>query len=129
MLRIEPEQLAANLVNEEVAQAIWLSVMTTACSTALTLLLSTPLAYLLARRRFRGHTVLDTLVDLPMVLPPAVAGIALLIAFGRRGLVGQALTEAGLSIAFSTVAVVLAQLFVAAPFYIKTALAGFATDY
>jgi molybdate transport system permease protein len=61
-----------------------------------------------------------------MVLPPSVAGIALLIAFGRRGLVGQALTDAGISIAFSTVAVVLAQTFVAAPFYIKTALGGFA---
>jgi molybdate transport system permease protein len=126
ILRIDPQQLASHLVNPEVAQAIWLSVVTTSCSTTLALTLGTPLAYLLARRRFRGHTVLDTLVDLPMVLPPSVAGIALLIAFGRRGLVGQALTDAGISIAFSTVAVVLAQTFVAAPFYIKTALGGFA---
>jgi molybdate transport system permease protein len=126
VLRIAPEQVAANLATPEVTQAIWLSIVTTACSTALTLLLGTPLAYLLARRRFRGHAVLDTLVDLPMVLPPSVAGIALLIAFGRRGLVGPALTELGISIAFSTIAVVLAQMFVAAPFYVKAALAGFA---
>jgi molybdate transport system permease protein len=68
---------------------------------------------------------LDTLVDLPMVLPPSVAGIALLLAFGRRGILGQWIDEAGLSIAFTTTAVVLAQTFVAAPFYIKTAIAGF----
>jgi len=92
----------------------------------LTLLLGTPVAYLLARRRFRGHTALDTLIDMPMVLPPSVAGIALLVAFGRRGLLGQYLSVAGIELAFTTNAVVLAQLFVAAPFYIKAAAAGFA---
>jgi molybdate transport system permease protein len=125
ILRADPGALAANLASEEVGQAIRLSLVTTAASTALGLLLGTPLAYLLARRRFRGHGVLDTLVDLPMVLPPSVAGIALLIAFGRRGLIGGWLDEAGISIAFTTLAVVLAQTFVAAPFYIKTAIAGF----
>jgi len=89
-------------------------------------LAGTPLAYLLARRRFRGRTALDTLIDLPMVLPPSVAGIALLVAFGRRGLVGQYLTVAGIELAFTQMAVVLAQIFVAAPFYIKAAAAGFA---
>jgi molybdate transport system permease protein len=123
--RVRPEDLAANLANPEVGQAIWLSLTTTAASTALGLLLGTPLAYLLARRRFRGHGLLDTLVDLPMVLPPSVAGIALLLAFGRRGVIGAWLDGAGISIAFTSVAVVLAQTFVAAPFYIKTAVAGF----
>ncbi len=123
--RVRPEDLAANLANPEVGQAIWLSLTTTAASTALGLLLGTPLAYLLARRRFRGHGLLDTLVDLPMVLPPSVAGIALLLAFGRRGVIGAWLDDAGISIAFTSVAVVLAQTFVAAPFYIKTAVAGF----
>lgn len=126
LLRIPLAQLLANLANPEVSQAISLSMITTALTVLLTLLLGTPVAYLLARRRFRGHTALDTLIDLPMVLPPSVAGIALLVAFGRRGLLGQYLSVAGIELAFTTNAVVLAQLFVAAPFYIKAAAAGFA---
>src|SRR6185436_5793783 len=126
LLRIPLAQLLANLANPEVSQAISLSMITTALTVLLTLLLGTPLAYLLARRRFRGHTALDTLIDLPMVLPPSVAGIALLIAFGRRGLLGAYLDMMGLSLAFSQTAVVLAQIFVAAPFFIKAAIAGFA---
>lgn len=126
LLRINLSEIGANLTNEEVRQAIWLSLSSTTLSTLLGLLLGTPLAYLLARRSFRGRGVLDTLVDLPMVLPPSVAGIALLLAFGRRGVIGQWLDEAGISIAFTTLAVILAQTFVAAPFYIKTAIAGFA---
>src|SRR4051812_30207381 len=118
LLRIPLAQLLANLANPEVAQAISLSIITTGLTVLLTLLFGTPVAYLLARRRFRGHTALDTLVDLPMVLPPSVAGIALLVAFGRRGLLGQYLSVVGLELAFTTAAVVLAQLFVAAPFYI-----------
>jgi molybdate transport system permease protein len=126
LLRIPLAQLLSNLANPEVSQAISLSMITTALTVLLTLLFGTPVAYLLARRRFRGHTALDTLIDLPMVLPPSVAGIALLVAFGRRGLLGQYLSIAGIELAFTTNAVVLAQLFVAAPFYIKAAAAGFA---
>jgi molybdate transport system permease protein len=126
ILRIDPASIGLNLANEETTQAIWLSVTTTASSTLLGLLFGTPLAYLLARHRFRGRNILDTLIDLPMVLPPSVAGIALLIALGRRGFIGAWLDEAGISIAFSSVAVVLAQTFVATPFYIKTAIGGFA---
>jgi molybdate transport system permease protein len=126
LLRIPPAQLLANLANPEVAQAIGLSIITTTLTVVCTLLFGTPLAYLLGRRSFRGHTALDTLIDLPMVLPPSVAGIALLVAFGRRGLLGQYLTVAGIELAFTPTAVVLAQIFVAAPFYIKAAAAGFA---
>jgi molybdate transport system permease protein len=126
LLRIAPAQLLANLANREVAQAISLSMITTAITVVLTVLVGTPLAYLLARRQFRGRTALDTLIDLPMVLPPSVAGIALLVAFGRRGLLGQYLGVVGIELAFTQTAVVLAQLFVAAPFYIKAAAAGFA---
>jgi molybdate transport system permease protein len=126
VLRIPLAQLLANLANPEVSQAISLSMITTTLTVLLTLLLGTPVAYLLARRRFRGHTALDTLIDLPMVLPPSVAGIALLVAFGRRGLLGQYLSVVGIELAFTSTAVVLAQLFVAAPFYIKAAAAGFA---
>jgi molybdate transport system permease protein len=125
LLRIAPAQLLANLRNTEVAQAIWLSIVTTLLSLLLTIVAGTPVAYLLARRRFRGRAILDTLIDLPMVLPPSVAGIALLVAFGRRGLFGQYLSSVGLEIAFTQTAVVLAQAFVAAPLYIKAAVAGF----
>ena len=118
--------MLANLANREVSQAISLSMTTTAVTVLLTLVFGTPLAFLLARRRFRGHTALDTLIDLPMVLPPSVAGIALLVAFGRRGLLGQYLGVAGIELAFTPAAVVLAQVFVAAPFYIKAAATGFA---
>ena len=109
-----------------VLEALSLSLGTTAVSLALTVLLGTPFAYVLARRRFRGSSVLETIVDLPIVLPPSVAGLALLLVFGRRGLVGPSLEVVGLTIPFTTVAVVLAQVFVAAPFFVRSARAGFA---
>ena len=90
--------LLSNLFEPAVAQAISLSMSTTAVTVAVTAVLGMPLAYLLARRQFRGRTALDTLVDLPMVLPPSVAGIALLLAFGRRGLLGQFLSGAGIEL-------------------------------
>jgi molybdate transport system permease protein len=107
-------------------QALGLSLATTALAMVFVILLGTPLAYLLARRRFPGAAVVDALVDLPIVLPPAVAGIALLMAFGRNGLVGQWLDEGGITLGFTTAAVVMAQLFVAAPFYVIAARGGFA---
>jgi len=127
LLRVSPADVLANLVDREVAQAIQLSIGTTLVTLALTVLTGTPVAYLLARRRFRGRMLLDTLLDLPMVLPPAVAGIALLITFGRRGLIGQELDAAGIQLAFTPAAVILAQTFVAAPFYVKAAAAAFGT--
>ena len=90
-----------------------------------TLVLGTPLAYALARVRFPGRGLVDALVDLPIVLPPAVAGIALLMAFGRRGLLGPPLSAAGIGLAFTPWAVVLAQCFVAVPLYVRAARAGF----
>ncbi|HEX2910606.1 MAG TPA: ABC transporter permease [Chloroflexia bacterium] len=109
-----------------VSNALQLSLITTTITLVLAVVLGTPLAYLLARYDFRGKSILDTLIDLPMVLPPAVAGVALLITFGRRGWIGSWLeTQFGLTIGFSTAAVVMAQLFVAAPYYIKSARAGF----
>ncbi len=108
-----------------VTEALRLSLATSAVSTALAVALGTPLAYGLARYRFPGRVVLDTLVDLPIVLPPAVAGLGLLMAFGRRGILGDTLDLAGLHLAFTTTAVVMAQTFVASPFYIRSARAGF----
>ena len=118
--------LAAALVSPEVLTALSLSLVTTAVSLVLAVGLGTPLAWLLARRRFRGAGVVDALIDLPIVLPPAVAGLALLLVFGRRGLIGASLDAFGVTIPFTTLAVVLAQTFVAAPFFVRSARAGLA---
>lgn len=126
VLRVSPANVLANVMDRTVAQAIGLSMVTTAITTVVTISAGTPIAYLLARRRFRGWAAVDTLIDLPMVLPPSVAGIALLVAFGRRGLLGPVLTDLGIEVAFTQAAVVLAQTFVAAPFYVKAAMVGFA---
>lgn len=114
------------VVNEAVITALLLSLGTTAVSLAITLALGTPLAYLLARRRFRGAALLETVVDLPIVLPPSVAGLALLLVLGRQGVLGGALDVVGLSVPFTTIAVVVAQTFVAAPFFVRSARAGLA---
>jgi molybdate transport system permease protein len=127
LLRATPAGILANLGQAEVLQAIALSARTTLASTALIVVLGTPLAYVLARRRFPGRRALDTLVDLPTVLPPSVAGVALLMAFGRRGLIGQWLAPLGFGLAFTEAAVVLAQTFIAAPLFVKAAMGGFAT--
>ncbi len=108
-----------------VTEALWLSTITSLSSLLLALLLGTPIAYLLARSRARGIVLLDTLLDLPMVLPPTVAGVALRMAFGRRGILGEWFDVVGLQISFTTIAVILAQSFVSAPFYIRAARAGF----
>jgi molybdate transport system permease protein len=118
--------LLAALSSPVVLDALRLSIVTTAISLGLTLVFGTPLAYLLARRTFRGDSLVETAVDLPIVLPPSVAGLALLFVFGREGLVGGALEIAGIAIPFTTVAVILAQTFVAAPFFIRSARAGIA---
>jgi len=107
-----------------IVDALVLSLVTTAATIVLTVVFGTPLAWLLARRTFRGSRLLETLIDMPLVLPPAVAGIALLLVFGRRGLLGAPLAELGIVIPFTTLAVILAQTFVAAPFYIRSARAG-----
>ncbi|HEV7810638.1 MAG TPA: ABC transporter permease [Candidatus Limnocylindrales bacterium] len=117
--------LVAALGSAPVLDALGLSVVTTTISLVLTIAIATPLAHLLARRRFRGAALLEALVDLPIVLPPSVAGLALLLALGRRGVLGEPLASLGIAIPFTTVAVVLAQMFVSAPFFIRAARAGF----
>ncbi|MEW5960226.1 MAG: ABC transporter permease [Chloroflexota bacterium] len=123
----QPARLLANLAEPQVRQAVALSLMTTTLTTAVTVIFGTPVAYLLARHNFPFRRALDTLLDLPTVLPPAVAGVALLMAFGRRGIIGGLLDEWGIQIAFTQTAVVLAQTFVAAPLYVRAAILGFAT--
>ena len=108
-----------------VSDAVYLSFVTTLTTVIVTVIFGTPLAYILARWHFRGRSVISVLVELPIVLPPAVAGLALLTAFGRRGIFGPLLESLDVLLPFSTAAVVLAQTFVAAPFYVRAALVGF----
>ena len=115
-----------DVVRERVLlDALVLSLVTTLLSLALAVAFGTPLAFLLARRRFRGASLVETLVDLPIVLPPSVAGLALLLLLGRRGVLGGPLDLLGISIPFTTLAVILAQAFVATPFYVRSVRSGF----
>jgi molybdate transport system permease protein len=108
-----------------VLDALRLSMLSTTIVLVLTLIFGSPLALVLARRRFRGIVLIDTLVDLPIVLPPAVAGLALLLTFGRRGVLGTPLAALGIELPFTTAAVVVASFFVAAPFFVRAARSGF----
>jgi molybdate transport system permease protein len=116
---------ASHLHSEMAARALWLTLRTTLIATGFCVVLGLPLAYLLARRDFPGKAVVDTLVDLPLVMPPVVAGVALLLAFGRQGLIGRHLDVLGIEIGFTQTAVIMAQVFIASPFFIRTARAGF----
>jgi molybdate transport system permease protein len=118
-------ELRDGLTSDVTQDALRVTAETNLIAMALILVFGTPTAYLLATRRFRGRTVLVTIVELPLVLPPAVAGIGLLAAFGRLGLLGGTLEELGIEVAFTKVAVVLAVTFVASPFYVRTAVAAF----
>jgi len=118
--------IGATLGTRVVLDALGLSLLTTAASLVLTVAFGTPLALALARRRFRGSSIVETVIDLPIVLPPSVAGLALLLLLGRRGVLGGAFEAFGIELPFTTAAVVIAQTFVSAPFFIRSARAGFA---
>jgi molybdate transport system permease protein len=126
LVRVPPAALLARLGQPEVLDALRLSLLTSLAATAIAIAFGGPLAYLLATREFRGKRVIETVVDLPMVLPPTVAGFALLLAFGRLGLAGGALRLAGIELPFTTAGVVIAQVFMATPFFVAPARAGFA---
>ena len=125
LLQVPLDQLGRYLGNPIVTDALRLTAISTVSSLALMILFGTPVAYVLGRSTFRGKKLLETVLELPLVLPPAVAGVALLFAFGRRTAIAGLLRGVHVEIAFTLVAVVLAQLFVAAPFYIKSARTGF----
>jgi molybdate transport system permease protein len=122
-----PGQLIDALGERGALEALWLSLRTTAASMAIILIVGTPAAYLLATRSFRGKSVVVTLVELPLVLPPAVAGIALLAAVGPSGILGGAIEAAGIELALTTAGVVVALTFVASPFYVRQGMAAFAS--
>lgn len=124
-VHLTPSELLEALATPSARDALRLSIFTTIVSLGITLVLGTPLAYVLARGDFRGRSLLDAVVDLPIVVPPAVAGLALLLVFGRFGLLGPSLRTLGIQLSFSTAAVVMAQIFVASPFYVRAARGGF----
>jgi molybdate transport system permease protein len=121
-----PAELIDSLGEPGALDALWLSLRATAMALALILIVGTPAAYLLATRSFRGKSVVVTLVELPLVLPPAVAGIALLAAVGPSGILGGAVESAGIELSLQTAGVVVALTFVASPFYVRQAMAAFA---
>ncbi len=125
LLQVPLDQLGRYLVNPIVTDALRLTLISTVSSLVLMIIFGTPIAWALGRHTFRGKKLLETVLELPLVLPPAVAGVALLFAFGRRTAIAEVLRGIHIEIAFTLVAVVLAQLFVAAPFYIKSARTGF----
>jgi molybdate transport system permease protein len=123
--RVSPGRLVGQLSSSVVTDALVLSLKTSAIAQGLVLLLGTPAAYLLATRRFRGRSLAIVLVELPLVLPPAVAGIGLLAAFGRYGLLGGTLSGFGIRLGLTQTAVVMAVAFVASPLYLRAAIAAF----
>ncbi|HYL29177.1 MAG TPA: ABC transporter permease [Gemmatimonadales bacterium] len=125
LLRVPAGTLLARLADPLVLSAVRLSLVTSVAAAALIVVLGTPVAWLLATREFHGKRILEAVIDLPMVLPPTAAGVGLLLAFGRAGLVGRALASFGISLPFSTAAVVMAEAFVALPFFVGAAAAGF----
>jgi molybdate transport system permease protein len=125
LVKADVVRFGAYVCCDEVKSALSLSLITATVSALISLLIGTPLAYWLAYGRFRGKRIVDTLVDLPVVLPPTVAGLALFMALGRQGLLGPRLEAFGISLPFTTAAVVLAQTFVSCPFFIRQARVGF----
>jgi len=120
-LRISPDMFFETLQNPEVISALWLSLFTTCITLIVVIVVGTPFAYYHCRYSYPGKVVVDTLIDLPLVLPPAVAGVALLVLYGRVGLLGQYFNMLGIPLAFTTIAVIMAQIFVASPFYLRQA--------
>jgi molybdate transport system permease protein len=120
-LRTTPELFFSTLSTPAVMSALFLSLSTSVISLGIVILVGTPFAYVHSRNNYPGKVIVDTLIDLPLVLPPAVAGLALLVLWGRVGLLGRYLSLSGISIAFTTLAVIMAQIFVASPFYLRQA--------
>ena len=121
-----PGELIESLGEDEARDALWLSLRVTLAALAVIVIVGTPAAYLLATREFRGRAAVTTAIELPLVLPPAVAGIGLLAAFGPEGILGSALEGAGIELVLQTAGVIVALIFVAAPFYLRQAQAAFA---
>ena len=127
LVRVRSSSVVQGLADPAVLQALRLSLVTSLAATGCVVALGLPAAYLLATRDFPGKRVVESLIDLPLVLPPTVAGLALLLAFGRVGLAGRALGLAGIELPFTTLAVIVAQAFMALPLFVGAARAGFSS--
>ncbi|MBI4503751.1 MAG: molybdate ABC transporter permease subunit [Gemmatimonadetes bacterium] len=127
LVKLPPAELWRRLREPMVLSALRLSAVTSLGATVAVVVLGLPVAFLLATKEFRGKRVIETMVELPIVLPPTVAGVGLLLAFGRSGLAGGALQALGITLPFTTLAVVVAQVFVSVPFFVSSAAAGFAS--
>ena len=125
--RAMPMNLVESLGEKQVQLAIWVSLKTTLISLGIIVILGTPLSYLIGRHRFRFKRLAEAVIELPILLPPSVAGLALLLTFGRQGLFGSWLESADWQVSFTQTAVILVQVFIAAPFFVRTAALGFAT--
>ena len=112
-------------LSEQAFRALRLSLITSSVTTMITILLGTPLAFILARWKFRFKPWVEVFIDLPILLPPSVAGLVLLLTFGRRGMFGPVLSAMGISLPFTTAAVIMAQIFVSAPLYVRSGRVGF----
>jgi molybdate transport system permease protein len=123
---VSPGKLLDALGEEASREALLLSLKTTLIALAIVVLVGTPTAYLLAARDFRGRAAVLTVIELPLVMPPAVAGIALLAAFGPHGILGGLVADLGIELVFETAGVVVALVFVSAPFFLRAAIAAFA---
>lgn len=123
---VSPGQIRMGLDDAAFAPAFWLSLRTTAISLVIIVMTGTPIAWWLARRDTRLARAIGLIVNLPIIMPPAVIGIALLQTFGRQGLLGATLQDLGIRVVFTEMAVVLAQVIIAAPFYIQAARNAFA---
>jgi len=123
--RVGPTEIVRQLATPVALDALRVTVLTSLVAHAVVLAVGTPCAYTLARVRFRGRSAIVTLLELPLVLPPAVAGVGLLAAFGAQGLLGDTLALAGIRVPFTQAAVVMAIVFVSSPFYLRTAIAAF----
>ncbi len=124
-LEAGPAELWDALGDETTLDALRLSLVTSVIALVIIVLVGTPAAYFLATRRFRGRQIAITLVELPLVLPPAVAGVGLLVALGPGGFIGGLIEDAGVQLVFQTAGVVVALTFVASPFYIRQAQSAF----
>lgn len=124
-LNLDPNKVIVQFRNPQILSALTVGLVTSFSATLASLVFGLPTAYLLATRRFPGKPIIDTILDIPIVLPPAVAGVALLLAFAPRGILGPMLRGLGVILPGSTLAVILAQLFVASPFLLRSAKASF----
>lgn len=124
-LRVPPGELVSQLGSETAREALWVTLKANTVAQLLVIAIGTPASYLLATTRFRGRDLVISVLELPLVLPPAVAGVALLAAFGRSGLLGGELEALGITLPFTEAAVILAICFVSSPFYVRAAISGF----